>query len=197
MNKKGLLVIVSAPAGCGKDTILESVFELNNSLNYSVSATTRKIREGEEEGVHYFYKTREEFERLIKEKELLEYTEYAGNYYGTPKAYIPKMLEEGKDIILKIEVEGAGNIRKIFPESVLIFIMPPSFDELERRLHKRGTETEEIIKKRIDIAKIEMSFAKNYDYVIVNENLKTAVEEFLTIIQAEKLSVRRGLPVID
>jgi guanylate kinase len=200
MNKKGLLIVVSAPAGCGKDTILESAFEVsakNNPLYYSVSATTRKIRAGEEEGVHYFFKSREEFERLIEAGELLEHTEYAGNYYGTPKTYIPDMLKSGKDVVMKIEVEGAANIKKLFPDCVLVFIMPPSFGELERRLHKRGTETEETIKKRIGIAKIEMSFAKNYDYVIINEKLGDAVSDFLTIIEAEKLSTKRGLPVID
>ena len=200
MKNKGLLIIVSAPAGCGKDTILESAFEVsagNNKLHYSVSATTRPIRAGEADGVHYFFKTREEFERGIEAGEFLEYTEYAGNYYGSPKTYIPDMLASGKDVVMKIEVEGAANIKKLFPDCVLVFIMPPSFGELERRLRKRGTETEETIKKRIGIAKIEMSFAKNYDYVIVNEKLRDAVSDFLTIIEAEKLSAKRGLPVIN
>jgi guanylate kinase len=196
MNR-GLLIVVSAPAGCGKDTILESAFRVCTNLHYSVSATTRQIRIGEEEGVHYFFKTREDFEALIKNGELLEHTEYAGNYYGTPKAYIPRLLEAGKDVVLKIEVEGAINIKKLFPDCVLIFILPPSLGELERRLRKRGTETEETIAKRIGIAKIEMSFVKNYDYVIINDRLESAVEDFAAIIRTEKLSVKRGNPAID
>ena len=197
MIEKGLLIVVSAPAGCGKDTILESVFKSFGNLRYSVSATTRQKREGEKEGVHYFFKSREEFELLIKNKELLEYTEYAGNYYGTPKSFIPQMLSEGKNVVMKIEVEGAGNIKKLFPDCVLVFILPPSFDELERRLKKRGSEDGETIKKRIAIAKIEMSFVKNYDYVIINDKIENAAGDFSAIIRAEKLAIRRGLPVID
>jgi guanylate kinase len=197
MNKKGLLIVVSAPAGCGKDTILEYAFKSCNNLHYSVSATTRSPREGEVEGVHYFFKTRGEFAELINNNALLEHTEYAGNLYGTPRDYIPKMLDEGKDVVLKIEVEGAINIRKLFPDCVLVFILPPSFDELERRLRKRGTETEESIKKRVDIAKIEMSFVKNYDYVIINEKIEDAVRDFGAIAEAEKLSVKRGIPQIN
>lgn len=196
-SEKGLLIVVSAPAGCGKDTILESALDLCSNLHYSVSATTRERREGELEGVHYFFKTREEFEQLITEGEFFEHTEYAGNYYGTPKTYIPKMLEAGKDVVLKIEVEGAENIKKLFPDCVSVFILPPSFEELERRLKERGSESPETIKKRIDIARIEMSFVKKYDYVIVNDCLKTAVSDFNAIIKAEKLSVKRGLPEIS
>ncbi|MCL2018533.1 MAG: guanylate kinase [Oscillospiraceae bacterium] len=196
-TSKGLLIVVSAPAGCGKDTILGCVRDSCRNLHYSVSATTRQIREGEEEGVHYFFKTHEEFEELIKNDKLLEFTEYAGNYYGTPKDFIPKMLEAGKDVVLKIEVEGAANIRRIFPDCVLVFILPPSFDELERRLKKRGSETEETIKKRVNIAETEMSYVKSYDYIIINENLEKATEDFKAVIRAEKLSVKRGTPVID
>lgn len=197
MMNKGLLIVVSAPAGCGKDTILESAFKACNNLHYSVSATTRAPREGEGNGVHYFFKTREEFTQMIENNELLEHTEYAGNLYGTPREYIPKMLEAGKNVVLKIEVEGAANIRKLFPDCVLVFILPPSFDELERRLRKRGTETEETIKKRVGIAKIEMSFVKNYDYVIINANLEDAVKDFTSVVRAEGLSTKHGIPVIN
>jgi guanylate kinase len=197
MNKKGLLVVVSAPAGCGKDTILKYAFGVCSNLHYSVSATTRQPRPDEEEGIHYFFKTREEFKQLIEADELLEYTEYAGNYYGTPRDFIPKLLDEGKDIVLKIEIEGAANIRRLFPDCVLVFILPPSFAELENRLQKRGTETEETIRRRVDIAKVEMFSIKNYDYVIINEKLENAVEDFAAIIQAEKLSIKRGIPVIE
>ncbi|MDR2559551.1 MAG: guanylate kinase [Oscillospiraceae bacterium] len=197
MNKKGLLVVVSAPAGCGKDTILECAFEACNNLHYSVSVTTRKARPSEEEGIHYFFKTREEFEQMIQKKELLEYTEYDGNFYGTPRKYIPEMLEAGKNVVLKIEVEGAENIKRIYPDCVRVFILPPSFEELERRLRKRGTETEETIKNRVGIAKIEMSFVKNYDYVIINADIEEAVKDFTAIVQAERLSAKRGIPVIS
>jgi guanylate kinase len=197
MMNKGLLIVVSAPAGCGKDTILEAVFKSCNNLHYSVSATTREPREGEQEGVHYFFKTRAEFELMIDNNELLEYTEYAGNYYGTPRDYIPQMLSTGKNVVLKIEVEGAANIKKLFPECILVFILPPSFDELERRLRGRGTETDETIKKRIGIAKIEMSFVKNYDYVIINAELEDAVRDFSAIVRAESLSTKFGIPAIS
>ncbi|MCL2077481.1 MAG: guanylate kinase [Oscillospiraceae bacterium] len=196
MMKKGLLIVVSAPAGCGKDTILECAFNVCPHLHYSVSATTRTIREGEQEGVHYFFKSIEEFKKMIKTGELLEYTQYAGNYYGTPKAYIPSMLESGKDVVMKIEVDGASNIKKLFPSCVLVFILPPSFEELERRLQKRGTEDAKTIKTRVDIARIEMSFVKNYDYVIINEKLEEAVKDFAAIVKSEKLSVKRGFPTV-
>jgi guanylate kinase len=197
MSKKGLLIVVSAPAGCGKDTILEAAFKTCKSLQYSVSATTRKIRDGEQDGVHYFFKTREEFEALIAENKLLEHAEYAGNYYGTPRDFVLEMLDAGKDVVLKIEVEGAGNIKKLFPDCVSVFILPPSFTELERRLQKRGTEDAETIQRRINIAKTEMSHVKNYDYVIINEKLEDAVRDFESIIRAEKLATKREIPEIS
>ena len=152
---KGLLFVVSAPAGCGKDTILEQVLEKAENVGYSVSATTRAPRPGEVDGTHYFFLSRERFEQMIAEGSVLEYTEYCGNYYGTPKKGVEDMLAEGKDVILKIEVEGAMNIKKLFPECCLVFILPPSMKELERRLRKRGTEDEETIMRRIAQAKNE------------------------------------------
>ena len=145
--EKGLLFVVSAPAGCGKDTILEQLFKVTENVGYSVSATSRAPREGEVDGVHYHFRTREQFEQMIKNEEVLEYTEYCGNYYGTPRKAVEDMLNAGKDVILKIEVEGAMNIKRLFPECCLVFILPPSMQELERRLRKRGTETEEKIKE--------------------------------------------------
>lgn len=184
---KGILVVVSAPAGCGKDTILEQALKLNGNLFYSVSATSRAMRPGETDGVSYHFRTREQFEDMIKNGELLEYTEYCGNYYGTPKKAVEDMLEAGKDVILKIEIEGAANVKKMFPECVMIFILPPSIAELSRRLHKRGTETEEVIALRLETAKKELEFAKNYDYFVVNDALEDAVSDFLTVVRAEKL----------
>ena len=196
MNK-GILFVVSAPAGCGKDTILEQVLLRNDNLFYSVSATTRGMREGEKDGVSYFFKTREEIEDMIANAQLLEYTEYCGNYYGTPKKAVVDMLEQGKDVILKIEIEGAANVKKMFPEATLIFILPPSMNELSRRLHKRGTEDEATIAKRLETARKELAFAKNYDYAIVNGDLDKAIDDFMAVISAEKFTVKRNLDLIQ
>lgn len=184
---KGSLFVVSAPAGCGKDTILSEMFKCNDTAGYAVSATTRAPREGEVNGVHYHFLTREEFERKIAEKEVLEYTEYCGNYYGTLKKSVDDLLHAGKDAILKIEVEGAMNIKKMFPEARLVFILPPSWEILEKRLRDRGTETEDKIIERTKQARNEVSYAKNYDYLIVNDDLNKAVDDLLTILKAEKL----------
>lgn len=187
------MIVVSAPAGCGKDTILEQALRKNENLFYSVSATTRAIRPNETDGVSYHFRTREAFERMIAEDGLLEYTEYCGNYYGTPKKAVEEMLAAGKDVILKIEVEGAMNIKRIFPDCAMIFILPPSFEELSCRLHKRGTEDEETILKRIETARRELTYAENYDYLIVNGELSAAVEDFLAVVSAEKKkTARRG-----
>lgn len=196
MMSKGILFVVSAPAGCGKDTILEEVLLRNDNLFYSVSATTRAMREGEKEGVSYFFKTRDEFEEMIANAQLLEYTEYCGNYYGTPKQAVMDMLEQGKDVILKIEIEGAANIKKMFPDAALVFILPPSMNELSRRLHKRGTEDEATIQRRLETARNELEFAKNYDYAIVNGDLGKAIDDFMTVIAAEKFAVKRNLDLI-
>ena len=196
MNK-GLLIVVSAPAGCGKDTILEQVLANNDNIFYSVSATTRTIRPGEVDGASYYFKSRDEFETMIKNSELLEYTEYCGNYYGTPRKAVMDMLDAGKDVMLKIEVEGAANIKRMFPDCVMIFILPPSISELDRRLHKRGTESEEVIQKRIATAKNELTYAANYDYTIVNGALEKAIEDFETVVRAEKFRVSRNADLIE
>ncbi len=183
---KGILIVVSAPAGCGKDSILEQALKKNDNLFYSVSATSRAMRPGETDGVSYYFKSREQFENMINKGELLEYTEYCGNYYGTPKKAVEDMLEAGKDVILKIEIEGAANVKKIFPDCTMVFILPPSFAELDRRLHKRGTETEDVIKKRLETARKELGFAHNYDYLVTNAALEDAVDDFLAVVRAEK-----------
>lgn len=195
--KKGILIVVSAPAGCGKDTILEQALKANGNLFYSVSATSRAMRPGETDGVSYHFRTREQFEEMIKNEELLEYTEYCGNYYGTPKKTVSDMLEAGKDVILKIEIEGAANIRKIFPDCTMIFILPPSIKELDRRLHKRGTETEEVILRRLEQARNELEFAKNYDYFVVNDDLDEAVQDFLSVVKGEKCSRKNSIGLVD
>ena len=194
---KGLLFVVSAPAGCGKDTILEQVLANEANVGYSVSATTRAPRPGEVDGTHYFFLTREKFEEMIKNGDVLEYTEYCGNYYGTPKAGVEKMLSEGKDVVLKIEVEGAMNIKKLFPDSCLVFILPPSMKELERRLRKRGTEDEPTIMRRIAQAKNEIDTAVNYDYFVVNDDLEDAVNDLIAVIRGEKCRKERNLALLQ
>lgn len=185
-----LLFVVSAPAGCGKDTILNELFKKCDTAGYAVSATTRPPREGEVDGVHYHFLTKDVFKELIDSGEVLEYTEYCNNYYGTLKKSVENLLNEGKDAVLKIEVEGALNIKKLFPEACLVFILPPSWEELERRLRGRGTETEEAIVKRIAQAKVEVETAVNYDYLVVNDKLDVAVDDLLAVFRAEKC--RRG-----
>lgn len=196
MNK-GLLFVVSAPAGCGKDTILEQVLAKTENVGYSVSATTRAPRPGEVDGVHYHFHTRESFEQMIKDGAVLEYTEYIGNYYGTPRKAVEDMLSQGKDVILKIEVEGAMNIKKLFPECCLVFILPPSMAELERRLRKRGTEDEETICRRTAQARNEIGTAVNYDYFVVNDALEDAVEDLIAVIRAEKCRKARCMELLE
>ena len=190
--QKGSLFVVSAPAGCGKDTILNELLKKTDKAGYAVSATTRAPREGEVNGVHYHFLTREEFERRIAEKEVLEYTEYCGNYYGTLRKSVNDLLNEGKDAILKIEVEGAMNIKKLFPEACLVFILPPSWEVLEKLLRDRGTETEDKIVERTKQAHNEVKFSKNYDYLIVNDELENAVSDLLAVMRAEKLRRARN-----
>lgn len=197
MNNKGLLFVVSAPAGCGKDTILEELFKRTDKVGYSVSATTRAPRQGEVDGVHYHFRTRAEFEKMIEDGDVLEYTEYCGNYYGTPRKGVEELTAQGKDVILKIEVEGAMNIKRLFPECCLVFILPPSLAELERRLRKRGTETEEKIIERTEQARREIDLAKNYDYLIVNGELSDAVDDLCGVLRAEKLRKSRCAGLVE
>ncbi len=184
---KGLLVVLSAPAGCGKDTVLAEVKKADGNVKQSISMTTRLPREGEKDGVDYYFTSQDDFENKIKEDGFLEYVKYGVNYYGTPKKTIEEMVDSGKTVILKIEVEGAGNVRKIYPDAVSIFIMPPSFSELSRRLKNRGTETEEDICRRLKIAEDEMQRAKEYNYIVINDDLSVCVNDVLSIIKAERL----------
>lgn len=194
---KGILFVVSAPAGCGKDSILEKALSKDINLTYSVSATTRAMRAGETEGISYYFKTREEFTKMLANGELLEHTEYCGNYYGTPKQTVEEILDGGRNVVLKIEIEGAENVKKMIPEAVLIFILPPSMEELSHRLHKRGTEDEETIGKRLKQAETEISHAKGYDYLIVNDDLDEAVNDFVAIVKAESFKTERNQELID
>lgn len=183
MNK-GLLFVVSAPSGCGKGTILSEI--LNERIYFSVSSTTRKPRNGEVDGVDYNFITVSQFKELIEENGMLEYAEYCGNYYGTPKNMVEKMRCAGKNVILEIDVQGAMQVKENCKDAILVFIMPPSIAELERRLRKRGTETDEVISRRIAKAVDEISFAHKYNYVLVNDELEKAVEDLKSVISAEE-----------
>lgn len=184
--KKGLLIVVSGPSGCGKGTILGSITK-DMGISYSVSATTRAMREGEADGVNYHYITKELFEQLIKEDKVLEYTTYCGNYYGTLRDEVDSRREQGQDVLLEIEVEGAANIRRLCPDAVSIFIAPPSVKELERRLRKRGTETDDVIAERVSQAEREIRCASQYDYIIINGELEKAVNDVASVINAERI----------
>lgn len=184
MNKK--LFVISGCSGVGKGTVLKE-FMKRNSDNFvlSVSCTTRKPRPGEVDGVNYFFLTKEEFEDCINKDKFLEYAQFAGNYYGTKQKYIHQRFEEGMNLILEIETQGALQVKKKMPEAVLIFIAPPSFEELEHRLRGRNTEDEETIKKRLDFVKIELERSKQYDYVVVNDDLERAISEIESITKKE------------
>lgn len=184
-DDKGLLIVLSGPAGVGKGTVCGALRNKHTNIEYSVSATTRKPRDGEVDGVNYFFKTKEEFETMIENNRLLEWAQYLDNYYGTPLDYVEKTIAEGKDIILEIEVQGAKKVKERYPEGVFIFLMPPSLKELRSRIVGRGTETEEIIDKRMLVARDELEMMKNYDYVVENDEVDQAVERIQAIVTAE------------
>lgn len=183
MNR-GKLFVISGPSGVGKSTILKEL-ERRQDFYFSVSATTRDPRPGEEDGVHYHFRTGEEFKELIEQEALLEWAEYVGNYYGTPAKYVDEAMEEGRNVLLDIEVQGAGNVKRKRPNTVCIFIAPPSWQELERRLTERGTDSAEKIQKRLARAREEFESAKNYDYIVVNDQVEHAVTELEAIMIAE------------
>ncbi len=167
-SKKGKLFVVSGPAGSGKGTVLAALFGLSDKFRYSVSATTRSPRRNEKDGVNYFFVSREEFNRMVQQGDMLEHAEFVGNLYGTPKKFVDEQLDRGMNVILEIEVCGAMQIKEKIPEAVLIFITPPSYEELKKRLHDRGTETEEVMQERLKTALKEIKFAEKYDYIIIN-----------------------------
>ena len=191
MKNDGMLILFSGPSGVGKDTVLDVVLEKDKTLQKSISLTTREIRENEVDGKDYYFIDLSKFEQMIENGEVLEFAKYGKNFYGTPKAPVDKWLSEGKTIILKIEVQGAENIKKLYPDSIAIFLMPPSMSELESRLRFRGTENEEDIARRLEIAKNEVKKSANYDFVVVNDNLDSASDDVLTIIKALKFTYKR------
>ena len=185
--KKGKLIVISGPSGVGKSTIRDRLLEKNDNLWYSISMTTRSPREGEEHGVHYFFVTEEEFLKSIQKNELIEYMEvYKGTYYGTPKKEIDKRLKKGIDVLLEIDVDGASKIRKFYKDAILIFITPPSMEELEKRLKLRNTNSIEDIKERLIKAKYEIETSKYYDFIVTNEKINKCVDEINNFIQEKK-----------
>ena len=185
MNKEGILIVVSGFSGAGKGTIMKALLERYDNYALSISATTRDPRPGEEEGKAYFFKTTEEFEKMIAKDDLIEYAMYVGNYYGTPKAYVEEQLCAGKDVILEIEIQGALKVKEKFPNTLLLFVTPPSAEELRNRLEGRGTETQEVIDGRMKRAIEEAEYMDQYDYLVVNDEFDVCVEEMHHLIQGE------------
>ena len=198
MNKpKGLLLVVSGPSGAGKGTICGLLRKALSDLAYSVSVTTRAPREGEVDGKDYFFKTVSQVKDMIFRGELLEYAQVYGNYYGTPKPYVMGLLNEGRDVLLEIDVQGALQIKKVFPDGVFVFVVPPTLSELRARIYNRGKDTEEVIEKRLKEATHELRYASKYDYIIVNDIAEKAAGRVLTLLEAERYRAGRTYFIID
>lgn len=195
--KKGILTIVSGFSGAGKGTLMKALLGKYDNYALSISATTRKPRNDEVDGREYFFKTVEEFEQLIAEDTLIEYAKFVDNYYGTPKAYVEEQLDLGKDVILEIEIQGALKVKEKMPDTLLIFVTPPSADELKRRLIGRGTESMEVIDSRLRRANEEAEVMGEYDYILVNDDLDVCVDELHHLIQSEKSKTERNEPFIS
>ena len=189
-DKRGNLIILSGPSGVGKGTVLSALMKEYDDIHYSVSATTRKPRVGEEEGNDYYFMSEEKFESLVEKNEFLEWAQVHNNYYGTPKKYVEKNLEQGEDVILEIDIQGAQQIKEKYPHGVFIFLLPPSLEELKSRIHRRGTETEKAIQTRMKNAEKEMDKVEDYDYAVVNDQIEDAINKLKSIIIAERCKVR-------
>jgi guanylate kinase len=194
--ERGLLLVLSGPSGVGKGTVCTALRKKMDKLVYSVSATTRQPRAGEVEGVNYFFKTKEQFQEMIAANQLLEWAEYAGNFYGTPLQFVEQTLADGRDVILEIEVQGAMQVKKQFPQGVFLFLMPPSLEELRNRIVNRGTEDDETIRRRMKLAADEIKLLEEYDYAVVNDEVERACEKIQSIITAEHLRKDRILSKI-
>ncbi len=197
MKDKGLLLVISGFSGTGKGTVVKRLLELHDDYALSISATTRKPRTGEVDGREYFFKSIDEFKRMIDNDELIEYAQYVNNYYGTPKSYVEQMLNEGKNVILEIEIQGALNIKKMYPDAVLMFLIPPDADELEKRLRGRNTEDEDTILARLSRASEEAEGVENYDYIIVNDEVDKCVDTINNIVLSNKCNASRSFGLIN
>lgn len=195
MNEKGILIIISGPSGSGKGTVVEKL-KADSSYALSISATTRQPRNYEQDGVHYFFKSTDEFKKMIEEGKLLEWAEFCGNFYGTPKDYVKGKLNEGLNVILEIEVQGAAQIKKIFPEAVTVFLIPPDKEELRKRLIGRGTEDMDTVEKRLKRASEEIELLPHYDFVVVNDTVENAVKRINTVVKAAKMGSQRYIDKI-
>lgn len=192
MSERGLLIVFSGPSGVGKGTVRQEIFSTpDHKFEYSVSMTTRAQRPGEVDGKDYFFRSREEFEELIRKGQMLEYAEYVSNYYGTPLTYVNETLDKGIDVFLEIEVQGALQVKKKVPDAVFIFLTPPDLNELQERLVGRGTDSEEVIAQRIERAREEIALMREYDYAIVNDEVPLAAERVKRVIEAEHFRVDR------
>lgn len=194
---KGILIVLSGFSGAGKGTLMKELLKTYDNYALSVSMTTRAPRPGEQDGREYFFSTREHFEEKIAENGFIEYAEYCGNYYGTPRDYVERMLEQGRDVILEIEIQGMRKVKQMFPEMLSLFVTPPSAEELERRLRGRGTETEEVIRQRILRASEESCGVEDYEYIVINDRLEDCVKEIHGIVQAAKRASWRNEEFIN
>ncbi|WP_429372691.1 guanylate kinase [Paenibacillus sp. DS2015] len=188
---RGLLIVLSGPSGVGKGTVCNALRGKMDNIVYSVSATTRHPRLGEENGVNYFFKSREQFNDMIEQDQLLEYAEYVGNYYGTPRDFVEQTLDNGQDIILEIEVQGALKVKEKFPKGIFIFLLPPSLDELKDRITGRGTESQDTIDHRLSVAVDEINLMEHYDYAVVNDQIDHACKRIESIVIAEHCKVKQ------
>lgn len=191
MINRGLLIVISGPSGAGKGTLCKALLKKNPDLKLSVSMTTRSPRQGEVDGVNYFFVEKQKFEEMVESGGFLEYAKVYDNYYGTPRSYVEEMLSKGNDVILEIDIQGALKVKEIFKEGVFIFIMPPSMEELKNRIKKRGSETEESLLKRFKSAFVEINYVSKYNYMVVNDTIENAVVKLESIIVAEKCRVDR------